>query len=332
MDNTYIESVWWALKTLFDKGLIYKGLRIVNWDPASATALADDEVEHKEIQGHLYHIRYKFADSDDYIVVATTRPETLLGDTAVAIAPDDEEKKHLLGKKVIIPFVNRAVEIIADEHVDKEFGTGFVKVTPAHDPNDFEIGQRHNLPMVLVLDKDGKVLPVCKEFKDGEYTDELPIPDYLAGKDRFEARKIIIEKLKESGQLEKIEPHLHAVGHSYRSKVPIEPYLSVQWFVKMKPLAKEALRVVQDGRIHPARIEEVVEKVRSEIVEQAAEEGAQALYSLGVHGMNKELVRLIGRLRFHNIMGQNLLKHKPAMMITIVFIRGPLSENLIDFF
>ncbi len=253
---------------LYEKGLIYKGLRIVNWDPASATALADDEVEHKEIQGHLYHIRYKFEDSDDYIVVATTRPETLLGDTAVAIAPDDEEKKHLLGKKVIIPFVNRPVKIIADEHVDKEFGTGFVKVTPAHDPNDFEIGQRHNLPMILVLDKDGKVLPVCKEFKDGEYVDELPVPDYLAGLDRFEAREAIIEVLEELGQLEKIEPHVHAVGHSYRSKVPIEPYLSVQWFVKMKPLAKEALRVVQDGKIkfHPeGRFEKTYEHWMTDI-------------------------------------------------------------------
>ncbi len=253
LDEGLSNAVQEVFIRLYNKGLIYKGLRIVNWDPASATALADDEVEHKEVQGHLYHIRYKFKDSDDYIVVATTRPETLLGDTAVAIAPDDEEKKHLIGKTLIIPFVNREVKIIADEHVDKEFGTGFVKVTPAHDPNDFEIGQAHNLPMIIVLDKDGKVLPVCQQFKDGEYVNELPIPEFLARQDRFEARRIIVEKLKEMGQLEKIEKHVHSVGHSYRSKVPIEPYLSVQWFVKMKPLAKEALRVVQEGKIkfHP---------------------------------------------------------------------------------
>ena len=254
LDEGLSNAVQEVFIRLYNKGLIYKGLRIVNWDPASATALADDEVEHKEVQGHLYHIRYKIKDSDDYIVVATTRPETLLGDTAVAIAPDDLEKYHLLGKKIIIPFVNREVKLVVDDHVDKEFGSGFVKVTPAHDPNDFEIGQRHNLPMVLMLDKDGKILPVCKLFKDGEYIDELPVPDYLAGKDRFEARKIIVQKLEEMGQLEKIEPHVHSVGHSYRSKVPIEPYLSVQWFVKMKPLAKEALKVVQQGKIkfHPA--------------------------------------------------------------------------------
>ena len=253
LDEGLSRAVREVFVRLYEKGLIYKGLRIVNWDPASATALADDEVEHKEIQGHLYHIRYKLADSDKYIVVATTRPETLLGDTAVAIAPDDESKKHLLGKKVIIPFVNRPVPIIADEHVDKEFGTGFVKVTPAHDPNDFEIGQRHNLPMIIVLDKDGKVLPVCREWKDDSFVDELPIPDYLAGLDRFEAREVIVEMLDELNQMEKVEPHVHAVGHSYRSKVPIEPYLSRQWFVKMKPLAKEALRVVQEGNIkfHP---------------------------------------------------------------------------------
>ncbi|WP_456405817.1 valine--tRNA ligase [Caldithrix abyssi] len=253
LDEGLSNAVQEVFIRLYNKGLIYKGLRIVNWDPASATALADDEVEHKEVQGKLYHIRYKVKDSDEYIVVATTRPETLLGDTAVAIAPDDMEKYHLLGKKIIIPFVNREVELVVDDHVDKEFGSGFVKVTPAHDPNDFEIGQRHQLPMVLMLDKDGKVLHRCLLFKDGEYVEELPIPDYLAGKDRFEAREIIVEKLKEMGQLEKVEPHVHSVGHSYRSKVPIEPYLSVQWFVKMKPLAEKALKVVKEGKIkfHP---------------------------------------------------------------------------------
>ncbi len=253
LDEGLSDAVQEVFVRLYERGLLYKGLRIVNWDPASGTALADDEVEHKDVQGHMYHIRYRFADSDDFIVVATTRPETLLGDTGVAVSPEDEEKQHLIGKKVIIPFVNREVEIFADEHVDKEFGTGFVKATPAHDPNDFEMGQRHNLPNVIMLDKDGKVLPVCKVFVGEEYEDELPIPEFLAGKDRFEARKLIVQALEEMGQLVKIEKHMHAVGHSYRSKVPVEPYLSVQWFVKMKPFAEEALKAVKDGRIqfHP---------------------------------------------------------------------------------
>ncbi|MBN2426457.1 MAG: valine--tRNA ligase [Calditrichaceae bacterium] len=249
MDPGLSNAVREVFIRLYNKGLIYRGLRIVNWDPASATALADDEVDHIELQGYLYHIRYRFADSEDYIVVATTRPETLLGDTAVAVAPDDEDKKHLVGKKVIIPVVNRTVEIISDEYVDKEFGSGFVKVTPAHDPNDFEIGRRHGLNNVLVLDKNACVMPVCQVFNDNQYTDEIPVPDDIAGLDRFEARQKIIEKLKALSLLEKIEKHTHAVGHSYRSKVPVEPYLSVQWFVKMKPLAEKALKVVQEKQI-----------------------------------------------------------------------------------
>jgi valyl-tRNA synthetase len=253
MDEGLSKAVQEVFIRLYEKGLVYKGLRIVNWDPASATALADDEVDHKEIEGKLYHIRYKFKDSDDYIVVATTRPETLLGDTAVAIAPDDMEKYSLLGKKLIIPFVNREVDLIVDEHVDKEFGSGFVKVTPAHDPNDFEIGLRHTLKQVVVIDRDGKILRRCQVFKDEEYRDELEIPESLAGLDRFEARRQIIEELEHMGLLEKIEKHVHAVGHSYRSGVPIEPYLSVQWFVKMKPFAEKALELVNNGRIkfHP---------------------------------------------------------------------------------
>ncbi|HGY55206.1 MAG TPA: valine--tRNA ligase [Caldithrix abyssi] len=249
LDEGLSRAVGEVFVRLYNKGLIYRGLRIVNWDPASATALADDEVDHKEVQGKLYHIRYKLKDSNEYIVVATTRPETLLGDTAVAVAPDDDAKRPLINKKVIIPFVNREVEIIVDSHVDKEFGSGFVKVTPAHDPNDFEIGERHDLDKVIVLDKDGKVLPVCRVFRDGDFEDELHIPESIAGKDRFEARKIIVQELERMGQLEKVENHIHAVGHSYRSRVPVEPYLSEQWFVKMKPLAKEALRVVKEGKI-----------------------------------------------------------------------------------
>jgi valyl-tRNA synthetase len=249
MDEGLSRAVQEVFVKLYERELIYKGLRIVNWDPASATALADDEVDHKEVEGKLYHIQYQYKDSDDYIVVATTRPETLLGDSGVAVSPDDAEKQRLIGKEVIIPFVNRPVKIFADPHVDKDFGSGFVKATPAHDPNDFEMGLRNNLDKILMLDVDGKVLDKCKVFVDGEYIEENEIPEIFARKDRFAARKLIVEALDKMGRIVKIEKHKHSVGHSYRSKAPIEPYLSVQWFVKMKPLAEEALRVVQDGEV-----------------------------------------------------------------------------------
>ncbi|RMH62967.1 MAG: valine--tRNA ligase [Calditrichaeota bacterium] len=254
MDEGLSKAVQQVFIRLYEKGLVYKGLRIVNWDPASGTALADDEVDHKEVRGKLYHIRYKLKDSDEYIVVATTRPETLLGDSGVAVAPDDEEKQHLVGRQVIIPFVERPVTIFSDAHVDKAFGTGFVKATPAHDPNDFEMGQRHHLDQIIMLDKNGKVLPVCRRYHSGAWEEERPVPAFLAGLDRFEARKKIIEALDEMGQLVKVEEHTHAVGHSYRSHVPIEPYLSEQWFVKMEPLARKALEVVENGTVkfHPA--------------------------------------------------------------------------------
>jgi len=249
MDEGLSNAVLDVFEKLYERGLVYRGQRIVNWDPASGTALSDDEVDHKEINGKLYHIKYKFKDSDDYLVVATTRPETLLGDTGVAISPDDDEKEHLIGKELIIPFVNRPVKIFADDHVDKEFGSGFVKATPAHDPNDFEMGQRHNLDEVIMLDKHGQIYPVCKKVTKDGLQDELKVPDSIAGLDRFEARKKMVTLLDEMGQLEKVEDHLHAVGHSYRSHVPVEPYLSEQWFVKMKPLAKKALEAVEKGKV-----------------------------------------------------------------------------------
>ena len=249
MDEGLSEAVQEVFIQLYERGLIYKGQRIVNWDPASATALADDEVEHKEINGKLYHIKYKFKDSDDFLVVATTRPETLLGDSGIAISPEDEAKQHLIGREVIIPFVNRPVKIFADAYVDKSFGSGFVKVTPAHDPNDFEMGQRHDLDQIIIMDRDGKISETCILVAGGEHTNELPIPKFLAGVERFEARKRIVNALDKTNDLVKIEAHVHAVGHSYRSKVPIEPYLSEQWFVKMKPLAENALEVVQNGKV-----------------------------------------------------------------------------------
>jgi len=252
-DEEYTHSVQEVFIRLFDKGLIYRGQRIVNWDPQTATALSDEEVDHKDVNGKLYHIRYFLKDSDESIVVATTRPETLLGDTGVAIAPDDTEKQHLVGKTVIIPFVNREVPIFTDEHVDKDFGSGFVKTTPAHDPNDFDMGKRHGLDQILMLDPNGKVYEVCKKVEGSEITDELPIPESLAKLDRFEARKKIIAELDKMGQLVEIEEHAHSVGHSERSGVPVEPYLSSQWFVKMEELAKPALQAVlnNDIRLHP---------------------------------------------------------------------------------
>ncbi len=249
MDEGLSKAVQQVFIRLYEKGLIYKGQRIVNWDPASGTALADDEVEHRDVNGKLYHIRYKIKGSDDFIIVATTRPETLLGDTGVAISPDDTDKQSLIGKKVIIPFVNREVPIFADYHVDKEFGSGFVKTTPAHDPNDFDMGLRHGLDQVIMLDKNGKILHTCQIMVDGKAEDELPVPISIAGLDRFVARKKMVAELDKLGLLVKIEDHAHAVGHSYRSHIPIEPYLSEQWFVKMQPLAEKALAVVENGDI-----------------------------------------------------------------------------------
>lgn len=211
---------------LYNKGLIYRGEYIINWDPAAQTALSDIEVIHKDVQGAFYHIEYPIIGSDERLEVATTRPETMLGDTAVAVHPSDERYSHLIGKKVLLPLVNREIPIIADHYVDMEFGTGVVKITPAHDPNDFEVGNRHDLPRINVMNKDASM-----NDKAGKY----------AGMDRFQARKAIVQDLKEQGNLIKIEEMVHSVGHSERSNAVVEPYLSTQWFVKMEPLAKAAI-------------------------------------------------------------------------------------------
>lgn len=239
---------------LYEKGLIYRGKYIINWDPVAKTALSDIEVIHKEVKGNLYHLRYPLKDGSGYIQIATTRPETMLGDTAVAVHPDDERYKDLIGKTVILPIVGREIPIIADEYVDPEFGSGAVKITPAHDPNDFEIGQRHQLPQILVMDESGKM-----NEKAGKYQ----------GLDRFECRKQLVNDLKESGVLVKIEEHVHSVGHSERSGAVIEPYLSTQWFVAMKPLAKRAIEAQKSKngvRFVPERFEKIylnwIENVR----------------------------------------------------------------------
>jgi valyl-tRNA synthetase len=223
-----------AFKRLYDKGLIYRGERIINWCPRCATALSDLETDHKDIQGNLYYVRYPLVGSDDFITVATTRPETILGDTAVAVNPKDKRFKGVVGKKATLPAVDRQIPIIADEAVDPEFGTGAVKITPAHDPVDFEVAQRHDLPLVNILNPD-----VTMNENAGKYK----------GLDRYKCRESILADLKESGQLIKIEPYRHSVGHCMRCQTVIEPIASKQWFIKTEPLAKPAIEAVTSGRI-----------------------------------------------------------------------------------
>ncbi|MET4653688.1 valyl-tRNA synthetase [Exiguobacterium sp. PvP048] len=230
LDEGLSEAVQEVFVKLYEKGLIYRGEYIVNWDPATKTAISDIEVIYKDIEGAFYHFSYPLTDGTGHVELATTRPETMLGDTAIAVNPKDERYAHLVGKTITLPIVGREIPIVADEYVDMEFGTGVVKITPAHDPNDFEVGNRHDLPRVLVMNEDGTM-----NENAGKYE----------GMDRFECRKQIVEDLKESGVLIKIEPHLHSVGHSERSDAIVEPYLSLQWFVKMEPLAEKALQEQQ---------------------------------------------------------------------------------------
>lgn len=235
MDEGLSNAVRHVFVSLYNKGLIYKGSRIINWCPHCVTALSDAEVEYKEKPGHLWHIRYPIAGEEGrYVTVATTRPETMLGDTGVAVNPEDGRYRDIVGKKCILPLVNKEIPIVADAYVDMEFGTGCVKMTPAHDPNDFEVGLRHNLESIRVLDDNGKVVEGY-----GRYS----------GMDRYEARKAIVADLEEGGYLVKVEEHTHNVGTCYRCGTDVEPITSAQWFVKMEPLAREALRVVNDGEV-----------------------------------------------------------------------------------
>ena len=245
MDEGLSAAVQEAFIRLFEKGLIYRGKYIINWCPRCQTALSDEEVEHKEMQGNLWYIKYPVQNSDEHVVVATTRPETMLGDTAVAVHPKDERYRHLLTRKILIPVVNREIPVIQDDFVDPEFGTGVVKVTPAHDPNDFEMGRNHDLDSVVVMNEDGTMNENAGET--------------YKGMDRFECREALVEDLQRQELLEKIETHLHSVGHCYRCKTMIEPYLSDQWFVRMKPLAQPATEAVRDGRIrfYPSRWDSV---------------------------------------------------------------------------
>ncbi len=246
MDEGCSKAVREVFVSLYEKGLIYKGKRITNWCPKCRTALSDAEVEYSEQAGHFWHIRYPIVGSDEYLIIATTRPETLLGDSALAVHPDDERYTAFVGKKVILPLVGREIPIVADEYVEKDFGTGVVKITPCHDPNDFEVGLRHNLEQILVLDNDAKI-----NSNGGKYE----------GLDRYEARKQIVADLDAGGYLVKVEDHAHNVGACYRCGTTVEPMASDQWFVKMAPLAKEALRAEREGEVNfvPDRFSKIYE-------------------------------------------------------------------------
>jgi valyl-tRNA synthetase len=233
MDEVCSKAVYKAFKTLFEQGYIYRGERIVNWCPRCQTALADIEVEYKEEKSYLWYIKYPFKNKEGSITVATVRPETMLGDTAVAVNPKDERYKNLIGQEVVLPLMNRVIKIIADDVVEPEFGTGAVKVTPAHDPADFDIAQRHNLEVIKVIDENGKMINV------GIYS----------GLDRFECRKKVVEDLKQQGLLEKIEDYTHNVGICYRCGTVIEPLTSKQWFVRMKEIAKKAYNAISEGKV-----------------------------------------------------------------------------------
>ena len=235
LDEGCSEAVKEVFTRLYDKGLIYRGKRIINWCPHCKTSISDAEVEYEEQEGHFWHIKYPFSDGSGYIEIATTRPETMLGDTAVAVHPDDDRYKKIVGKKIILPLVGREIPVIADSYVDMEFGTGAVKITPAHDPNDFEVGTRHSLELIDVLTDDARI------------TDEYP--DY-AGMDRYEARKAIVADLEKGGYILSIEKIKHNVGTCYRCGTTVEPKASLQWFVKMKGLAKPAIDAVKNGDIN----------------------------------------------------------------------------------
>ena len=244
MDEGLSRAVTHVFVRLYKKGLIYRGERIINWCPHCLTSISDAEVEYEEQQSHFWHIRYPLSDGSGHLVLATTRPETLLGDTAVAVHPEDERYRHLIGKTVILPLVGREIPVIADTYVDRAFGTGVVKITPAHDPNDFEVGSRHNLPIQNVLTEDAHI-----NENGGDY----------AGLERFEARKKIVSDLEAAGLLEKTEPHRHNVGACYRCSTTVEPRVSFQWFVAMKPLAEPAIDAVrkQQTRFVPERFEKI---------------------------------------------------------------------------
>lgn len=232
MDDKLNKAVREVFVRLYKKGLIYQGNRIINWCPRCQTALSDAEIEYKEMPGSFWHVKYTVKDSEEYVIIATTRPETMLGDTAVAVNPKDERYSHMVGKTLILPLIGKEIPIVADDYVDMEFGTGAVKITPAHDPNDFEVGKRHNLPQVVAIGEDGRMTELAGKYK---------------GMDRYEAREAVVNDLKEQGYLVKVQEHTHNVGCHDRCGTVVEPLLSKQWFVSMKPLAEPAIEAVRNG-------------------------------------------------------------------------------------
>src|SRR5581483_8707206 len=250
MDEGLSRAVLKVFVALYRDGLIYKDKRLVNWDPKLKTAISDLEVLQVETKGNLWHIRYPIENSGEFITVATTRPETMLGDVAVAVHPQNEKLKHLIGKQAILPLVNRRIPVIGDDYADPEKGSGAVKITPAHDFNDFEVGKRHKLPLVNIFTPEAKLnLAGNPDFMNGlPHTDELDITLALHGLDRFAARKKIVERMEVLGLVEKIEPYVHTVPHGDRSGVVIEPFLTDQWYVDAKTLAQPAMAAVRDGR------------------------------------------------------------------------------------
>ena len=226
LDEGLSEAVKTVFVTLYEKGLIYQGERIINWDPVQRTALSNIEVIHKEIEGHMYYFKYKVVETDETLVIATTRPETMFADQAIFVHPDDERYTHLIGKHAINPANGEALPIMADSYIDMSFGTAVMKCTPAHDPNDFALAKKYNLKMPICMNDDGTMNDMC-----GKY----------AGMDRFVCREALVKDFEDAGVVDHIETHMHQVGHSERSNAIVEPYLSKQWFVKMKPLAEAAL-------------------------------------------------------------------------------------------
>lgn len=313
MDADYSNAVKEVFIRLYEKDLIYRGKRIINWCPRCQTALSDEEAEHKEKQGKLYHIKYPFKnDPSKFVVVATTRPETMLGDTAVAVNPEDERYIKFVGQILIVPLINREIKIIKDDFVSAEFGTGAVKVTPAHDPNDFAMGHRHKLEFINIMKPDAVLNEHAGKFK---------------GMDRFTARKAVIAELEALELLVKIEEHKHAVGHCYRCDTVIEPYLSWQWFVKMKPLAIPAIQAVQDGqiKIHPVRWEKVymnwMENIQDWCISRQIWWGHQipVWYDGNIHvaARNEEEARVKIKEKYKKEHGQNRSDHEI----------GPLTQD-----
>ena len=252
LDEGLSDAVKHVFVTLYNKGLIYRGERIINWDPKAMTALSNEEVIYKDVEGAFYHLKYMIEGTDEYLEVATTRPETLFGDTAVAVNPKDDRYKHLIGKSVVLPIVNKLIPIIGDEHADMEFGTGVVKITPAHDPNDFEVGNRHHLERIIVMNPDATMNENALKY---------------CGMDRFECREALVKDLKKMGILISIEKMTHSVGHSERTDVMVEPYLSKQWFVKMRPLADAVLKNQKNPETKVNFVPERFEKIMNHWME-----------------------------------------------------------------